>query len=149
MPYAPAKPCSQSGCMKLNCIEHAKAKRRDWQKRTDAKRPSASQRLYNRQWTYSSRPAFLMEHPLCEVIRYKDSDGQLKFIRRHEGRVVAASVVDHIVPHKGDTALFHDQSNWQALCRDCHNYKTAKLDGGFGNQTQSKSTRRVGGRSNL
>ena len=36
------------------------------------------------------------------------------------GRIVAATVVDHIVPHKGDLLLFWDSSNWQALCAPCH-----------------------------
>lgn len=31
-----------------------------------------------------------------------------------------AEVVDHIQPHKGDTDLFHDPDNWQALCKQCH-----------------------------
>nr|DAK90259.1 MAG TPA: HNH endonuclease bacteriophage, HNH Endonuclease, DNA.52A [Caudoviricetes sp.] len=26
-----------------------------------------------------------------------------------------------------------DQSNWQALCHECHSRKTAKENGGFGN----------------
>ena len=34
---------------------------------------------------------------------------------------VPATVVDHIVPHKGDMALFWDKSNWQGLCAHCHN----------------------------
>jgi len=48
------------------------------------------------------------------------------------GRLNAATVVDHIVPHKGDAVLFWKQSNWQALCRDCHNRKTAVSDGRWG-----------------
>lgn len=28
--------------------------------------------------------------------------------------------VDHIVPHKGDMALFWDSQNWQPLCPDHH-----------------------------
>ncbi|WP_144469068.1 HNH endonuclease signature motif containing protein, partial [Bacillus pumilus] len=36
-------------------------------------------------------------------------------------------------PHKGDKKLFWDSSNWQPLCASCHNRKTAKEDGGFGN----------------
>ncbi|MBZ5498887.1 MAG: HNH endonuclease [Acidobacteriia bacterium] len=31
------------------------------------------------------------------------------------GRLTATAVVDHIVPHKGDSRLFGDESNWQAL----------------------------------
>ncbi|WP_330848890.1 HNH endonuclease [Mangrovicoccus ximenensis] len=31
-----------------------------------------------------------------------------------------AQVVDHIQPHRGDQSLFWDVSNWQALCKCCH-----------------------------
>lgn len=47
-------------------------------------------------------------------------------------RITAATIVDHIVPHKGDMVLFWDHDNWQALCKPCHDYKTATQDGGFG-----------------
>ncbi|WP_330164070.1 HNH endonuclease [Paenibacillus campinasensis] len=49
------------------------------------------------------------------------------------GRLVASTVVDHIIPHKGDPKLFWDKNNWQALCKKCHDTKTAREDGGFGN----------------
>lgn len=38
-----------------------------------------------------------------------------------EGRVTAASVVDHVIAHKGDQALFWDRENWQPICAPCHN----------------------------
>lgn len=34
--------------------------------------------------------------------------------------MAAAKVVDHITPHRGDSKLFWDTSNWQALCTPCH-----------------------------
>ena len=37
-----------------------------------------------------------------------------------QGRTTAATVVDHIKPHKGDMELFWDSSNWQPLCKMCH-----------------------------
>ncbi len=36
------------------------------------------------------------------------------------GRNVIATVVDHIVPHRGNWTLFWDSSNWQSLCKTCH-----------------------------
>ncbi|WP_456243258.1 HNH endonuclease [Thermacetogenium phaeum] len=36
------------------------------------------------------------------------------------------------MPHKGDRQLFWDESNWQALCKPCHDSKTAREDGGWG-----------------
>ena len=36
------------------------------------------------------------------------------------GRITAATVVDHKIPHKGDPQLFWDETNWQSLCAPCH-----------------------------
>lgn len=46
--------------------------------------------------------------------------------------MVAASEVDHIVPHKGDRGLFFGKSNLQSLCKQCHSRKTVLEDGRFG-----------------
>ena len=35
-----------------------------------------------------------------------------------------ATVLDHIIPHRGNEALFWDESNWQPLCAKCHQLKT-------------------------
>ncbi|MEG0049160.1 MAG: HNH endonuclease signature motif containing protein [Clostridia bacterium] len=40
------------------------------------------------------------------------------------GRLTFATVVDHIVPHRGDGELFWHKENWQPLCKDCHDWKT-------------------------
>lgn len=58
---------------------------------------------------------FLMAHPLCVQCMA-------------EGRYVRATVVDHIVPHRGDQKLFWDRSNWQALCKAHHDKKTGLED---------------------
>ena len=36
------------------------------------------------------------------------------------GLVVVATVVDHVTPHRGNQVLFWDTSNWQPLCKRCH-----------------------------
>jgi 5-methylcytosine-specific restriction protein A len=41
------------------------------------------------------------------------------------GRLEPATVVDHVVPHRGDERLFWDKGNWQGLCKRCHDAKTA------------------------
>ncbi|MGG0794549.1 HNH endonuclease signature motif containing protein [Brevibacillus laterosporus] len=51
-------------------------------------------------------------------------------------KITAATVVDHITPHKGDVVLFWDEKNWQGLCTSCHSRKTAKEDGGFNNRAK-------------
>jgi 5-methylcytosine-specific restriction protein A len=51
-----------------------------------------------------------------------------------DGRLTPATVVDHKTPHKGNKGLFYDVDNFQALCKQCHDSKTAKEDGGFSNK---------------
>ncbi len=88
-------------------------------KRTyDAHRGSASSRGYNYQWT-KARDLFIRKNPLC-------------ILCQREGRTVQATIVDHRTPHRGDMVLFWDESNWQSLCKPCHDKKTAREDGGFG-----------------
>lgn len=82
-------------------------------------RESASARGYGSRWRKSSQ-AYLQRHRLCVHCLEK-------------GRTTLALAVDHIVPHRGDMTLFWDPTNWQALCKTCHNRKTAAEDGGFGN----------------
>lgn len=72
---------------------------------------------YGRKWG-KARLAFLADHPFCVECE------------RHSETTVATEV-DHIRPHRGSARLFWDQRNWQALCRTCHNRKTATEDGGF------------------
>jgi 5-methylcytosine-specific restriction protein A len=69
-------------------------------------RPSARQRGYDTRWE-KARLTYLRHHPLCVICG-------------KAGRIEAASVVDHIIPHRGDQKLFWDQTNWQALCRPHH-----------------------------
>ncbi len=125
MPISPPKPCNQVGCGVLvsdgtaRCDLHKRVEARI----SDARRGSASQRGYGYKWQQASK-GFLKAHPLCT---------------RHElrGDVVAAEVVDHIVPHRGDMDLFWKRANWQPLCKRCHDIKTAVEDGGFGRPSAS------------
>ena len=41
------------------------------------------------------------------------------------GFTVAAAEIDHIVPVKHAPDRFLDASNWQPICRPCHEVKTA------------------------
>lgn len=75
-------------------------------------RASPAQRGYGRRWQ-KERLAFLNDHPLC-----------VECERR--GLVTVATVVDHVIPHRGNQRLFWDSDgNWQALCDVHHNEKTA------------------------
>jgi len=82
--------------------------------RAEAMRGNSADRGYGRRWRKASK-VYLMLNPFCAEHRAK-------------GRVAAATVVDHVVPHKGDQALFWDQGNWQSLCKPCHDAKTARGD---------------------
>lgn len=72
--------------------------------RTD--KQSSSKRGYGYAWQ-KARAGYLVSHPLCVYCE-------------REGRVTAATVVDHRIPHRGDQALFWDKANWQALCATHH-----------------------------
>lgn len=84
------------------------------------RRPSAHRRGYNQAWAFASR-IFLAQNPRCAA-------------HLQRGESVPSVLVDHIKPHRGDQQLFWDEDNWQALCMQCHNRKTAREDGGFGNR---------------
>lgn len=72
----------------------------------NARRGSARARGYTSAWDKAAK-GYLRSHPLCVGCEA-------------EGLVVAAELVDHVVPHKGDQSLFWDVSKWQAACRWHH-----------------------------
>lgn len=100
------------------CPAHVKEVRQ----RSDAQRGSSAQRGYGYRWQKASK-AYLRAHPLCQCPDCLEGKKQLK----------PSQVVDHILPHKGYMALFWDSANWQAMNKECHDRKTAREDGGFGN----------------
>lgn len=108
MPMKPKRPCRYPGCPNLcekgvYCAEHSEYS-------SDRMRGGAAQRGYNAEWR-TQRRRFLSAHPLCvECLK--------------ENRLTAATVVDHIIPHRGDMKLFWDKNNWQPLCAAHHNLKT-------------------------
>jgi 5-methylcytosine-specific restriction endonuclease McrA len=53
------------------------------------------------------RAARLTANPLCSMCH-------------EDGRVTAATVVDHIIPHRGKDELFFDFDNTQSLCKTHH-----------------------------
>uniref|UniRef100_A0A6M3K4U7 Putative homing endonuclease n=1 Tax=viral metagenome TaxID=1070528 RepID=A0A6M3K4U7_9ZZZZ len=73
--------------------------------------------LYGNKWRVN-RALWLAKYPLCVIC---DAAGVVK----------AAEIVDHIIPHKGDTVLFWYRPNWQSLCKECHDKKTQK-EGAWG-----------------
>ena len=81
--------------------------RQERNRRYDRTRDAGDARkLYDGQWRKASK-AHLSAHPLCS---YCDLDG----------RVAAATLVDHFWPHRGDVALFWRREFWVSSCDDCH-----------------------------
>lgn len=111
MPWLAAHPCRYSGCGTLLrgrygfCREHARLARQ----RIDKGRPSASARGYDRRWD-GRRRAYLEDHPTCE--------------RPGCGR--PATVVDHRLPLREGGP--DDESNYQALCKLCHDSWKQRID---------------------
>jgi hypothetical protein len=72
-------------------------------------------------WHKGLRVAALQRNPICQICNRR-----------------AATRVDHIksfISPEGvvSWALFSDAANHRASCEECHNRKTATVDGGFGN----------------
>ena len=117
MPYAALKPC-RGGCGKAiasGFCDGCKSKAP-----VVPQRKTAAQRGYGYRWQQASK-GYLRAHPLAVDI-----------FGVHNGRVILAEVVDHIIPHRGDMKLFWDRNNWQGLTKADHDRKTATEDGGFG-----------------
>ena len=112
MPSRPKVPCRHPGCPELveagekYCEKHKPLHPQEVR--------SAAKRGYGAKWQ-KARKQYLSAHPLCVLCQ-------------KEGRFRKATVVDHIIPHRGDQKLFLDRSNWQALCKPCHDRKTGKED---------------------
>lgn len=106
IPHKFKKPCQYSNCPELT---HKRfCKKHNSYNSSDRSKP------YSHKWR-KERARFLKENTLC-VRCFKN------------GKLVKATVVDHVTPHRGDMELFWDRSNWQVLCKSCHDSKTATED---------------------
>jgi len=47
-----------------------------------------------------------------------------------QGHIVAANVVDHVTPHRGNHLLFWDEANWQSLCTAHHSSTKSRIEHG-------------------
>jgi 5-methylcytosine-specific restriction protein A len=90
------------------CAVHTKLEQRAY----DDRRGSSAARGYGHRWRVA-RLAHLTHEPLCRECST-------------HGRVTQATLVDHIIPHKGDPLVFWDTTNWQSLCTPCHDAKRAR-----------------------
>lgn len=104
MPTAPLKPCAEPACHRTvprgttRCAEHH---------RKPFAGATRSTNLYRTHRWRLARARFLVAHPCC----WCGAQGK---------------VVDHVIPHRGDAAVFWNESNWQTLCWRHSNSKTAR-----------------------
>lgn len=104
MPIKPKRPCRQPGCPNLSDDVYCEVHRILYA------RENATVRGYDTRWR-AARKRYLRGHPLCLECQ-------------RNGRTRPATVVDHVLPHRGNEDLFWDQNNWQPLCKGCHDKKT-------------------------
>jgi len=107
MPYAPLNTeCKQYGCRNSKtgrssyCIEHGGGV---------TETGKANTKLYNQQAWDKIRARQLSKQPLCARCQ-------------HEGKVTAATTVDHVFPHRRDATKFR-LNLFQSLCVACHTIK--------------------------
>ena len=112
----PLRPCRHAGCSELTrdgwCPKH---------KPRHQRRVSEDYHAWYTLpvWTRRLRPQQLVREPFCRVCARVYPVGDPRSRTR-------ATVVDHIVPHRGEWSLFVDPSNLQSLCKHHHDQKTAR-----------------------
>lgn len=116
MPFSAPRPCAAPGCPELvrggsRCEAHDK----QHQAADRERRGSSHERGYDSRWQ-RARLLFLAANPLCRPCSMK-----------HPPQLSPATVVDHVIDHKGDKVLFWDERNWQPSCAPCHD---SRVDAG-------------------
>ena len=136
MPEKPLRPCSHAGCAELVKLKYCEkhklihdnktkssindAKTKERHRQYDKARPHWH-RLYDSKRWKCERIRYLTNNPFCVECAKDDT-------------LKPASIVDHIIDHKGNESLFWDINNWQSLCIKHHNSKTAKENKVFGRE---------------
>jgi 5-methylcytosine-specific restriction protein A len=113
--------CNATGCRKLvnekYCSKHAAEKQEKGlskRKMYDKNRPSYYGWYDTARWKLV-REKVLFAFPFCAMCAKLGGNS-------------LSTIVDHIVPHKGNVELFWDLENLQGLCAHCHSVKTSKED---------------------
>lgn len=99
-------------CVRMPTI--IKPPRRPWlpERKPHAGRKNDNSAVYNSTRWRKARLVFLNTNPLCVAC------GEM-------GSTVAATVVDHIIPINQGGSVW-STCNWQALCKACHDKKSAR-----------------------
>ena len=113
MPYKALHPCGHPGCPAIIPSGQKYCEKHQPEHKGEDIRPGRKHgNLYSTSRWQVLRRQVLRAHPICQAC----------------GKEVA-DTVDHIVPHRGNPALFYDPGNLQALCKACHDKKTWTEDG--------------------
>ena len=75
----------------------------------------SKKRLYSTAAWYKLRARQLRNSPFCVYCA-------------EAGHLTAATVADHIIPHRGSELLFYDAKNLQSLCKQCHDSAKQQLE---------------------
>lgn len=113
MPKRPQSKCAAGDCyepatIRGRCTLHAKQSYQQDQRT----RGTSTERQYDARWR-KARTQHLLNEPLCRPCKA-------------QGIYHAGTIVDHIIPHRGDPVLFWDSSNWQTICTTQHAIKSNK-----------------------
>ena len=134
MTERPKKPCRNPMCSGLtinpngycdNCQTKVKQREKAVRQEYNTRRDPQTAKWTNSARYKRARLHFMSHNPFCKHCSTST-------------RPVVSIILDHIIPHKGDASLFWDVSNWQMLCKKCHDKKTAREDGGFGNRVANR-----------
>ena len=97
-------------CRYPHCFNMRPCPKHGNRKPSDVARGSSTKRLYGYRWQQARR-RFIAEHPFCKPCML-------------EGRTTPTFAVDHRIQHRGNPALFWDESNWDPMCEAHHNAKS-------------------------
>ena len=111
------------------------AKRQQAQGNPDSWRgnKTSTQRGYGYKWQ-QARAGYLAEHPHCVMCL-----AELGMTDLHPAEVIVecarrgvaeplATVVNHMVAHRGNQSLFWDRKNWESLCKRHHDSDAQRQD---------------------
>ena len=121
--------CAEPGCPELTkasrCTTHATADRKRRQRSTDAQRPNARARGYDKDHERLFRLPVLMRDPICVECKQAPS------LHADHWPIARAELVRAgLNPN--------DPRHGRGLCASCHASHTARSDGGYGNPHHSE-----------
>ncbi|WP_374578310.1 hypothetical protein [Phenylobacterium sp.] len=85
----------------------------------DQRRGSARARGYDSRWDKAAK-AHLDRNPLCVYCAMG--------VWGDEPRDTAAVLVDHLIPHRGDMAVFWSRRDWVSSCEACHSGPKQRIE---------------------